>query len=1523
MLNGTSDPRQPLIRHPKHTMSPSPPSNIADCAERQQHDGWNQGFEDRREEGQVSRTNPYTVPVTLQQSQDQQDQRSERNANSLHNPVSHSRQERIPVMLERHLRGAENHEHATQYQQWKSSSHGRSQSTIPSGSIDHIKGPKLATKLYDTASTQDLQNHRQWQIDSKQLASSLNALAPEFKSGSAVFSSGSSTAGTTMRPTAPAFTPTAASQQVPASRECSLSSSGLLFGLSNVEAASDSPGTGLADGKSKEIFSAVQYPLISKPVKKSKAVPIQRPKDERRIVGEDKEVQEGESGRITQSEGRQKRVRHSSRDVNQHPESSQEHSSPDAQLHTTNGLVAMLGGNHGHTRQNSISLEKAAQAADQLSKIIDDLSASEGSSSRDQPAETADAERREKAFPIDPDAMTPDTAGSRLPSERSLSVSSLPSERENVSDAQTPEDQPATCGSKPTQAPETAASDFAEDTTHLHETLADSDTLKSLHREELSPTLSTPHHSSFGASVDHLRAESQPISSLNQGNYSEPQTQEISEAIPDGVSYIEPSYEEINAVLKHIDGERPKAGPNGNDTSYRAGGADGISALDFHNEDQNAKDAMSSCSHDDVPNTSHSHGAPLAYQYLPQAGSESADSSIVKMIAENARFSPSYRPSYGDADPAALGHSDSADSAAISEWDKAFSSSNEARIRGRKGFFDARVNDVVGNVLQERLAPLERTLLAIQESVVTMSKQSSCQAERPRSSDNADTSDADDEEDVESNQSRAKSPVRLRNSDKLKALIAQITSVQQRSIPANELALITEDIKVLKRLFEETRPSFADVKTAVEEAIGKQLRGRSGPITSSHQSATAEKSQLQIAGLESMLKVADGRAEDEMKARRATEDALADSQRLLRIALQDAAEQRESAEETERSLSAFHEERHEALRRTAMLEGAQESFQSSVAKLSEKNAALEGTLEEYRLSSAQWRSEIESTKIENSDLRRTVTVLKNEMEDGISNRHALRAKFDQLQVEMGQASQNITRDQSMWRTKEAEVRAECRLHVADYERERQRSDKLENAVAALAENLRCDGEKHYQIATQYECDLHDQREVARLEKVRMQGTMDNDSAAATNKLSETRNHLERAVANVELQLERVSSIASTDREKYETSLQEAVVSKVAALKEHQTFHDQVVKGLREQHEQILHNAAQERQSLELHSNDRVALAEEKLLHHQDKIRHLEEKVEIAKSAAQAAVHTVQSKPPASGVSNLHGSTLSDGLPEKISPQALRESILVLQEQLQDRESQIEQLEQKLSAVDVDAPSKIKAQETEITWLRELLGVRIDDLEELITALAQPVYDREAIKDAAIRLKANLQMEQQEKERAHSGGQLSARLPSLSNLTSSPRAIPLAAATAWGNWRKGWNAPISDVSHARNRYIADTPSPSSPSTQSVVSGLLTPPNTNARRNFQSSAERGPRARLSQGKRSTASMKGQNIFSPGTRRPAGRASSPTTLSSTREASHDMDADMEEIRDNEGTQRGGWAEVGQEEPFYPSLVAFPGPV
>lgn len=299
------------------------------------------------------------------------------------------------------------------------------------------------------------------------------------------------------------------------------------------------------------------------------------------------------------------------------------------------------------------------------------------------------------------------------------------------------------------------------------------------------------------------------------------------------------------------------------------------------------------------------------------------------------------------------------------------------------------------------------------------------------------------------------------------------------------------------------------------------------------------------------------------------------------------------------------------------------------------------------------------------------------------------------------------------------------------------------------------------------------------------------------------------------------------------------------------------------------------------------MADSKLDHFKDKIALLEEKLVVAKEAASAAAAAAAKSPSSTGPSTL-------GSHEKISPQALRESISVLQEQLQERESRIESLEQRLSEVDTEAPSKLKERDTEITWLRELLGVRVDDINDLINALAQSTFDRETVRDAAIRIRTNLQMEQSEKERLISGGQ--SNFPTLATLSNfaSPKAVQVAA--AFGNWRKGrQNAASALAGPSASTSRNETPSrPTSHSAQSFLSGLMTPPKSNMRRTPDFSSSSKPKDLRSNSMQSTDS-RSSTATEQGFPSLGKQTAAPSTPPLLRKTSYDRDAAVEDYSDN----------------------------
>ena len=876
--------------------------------------------------------------------------------------------------------------------------------------------------------------------------------------------------------------------------------------------------------------------------------------------------------------------------------------------------------------------------------------------------------------------------------------------------------------------------------------------------------------------------------------------------IMDGVRYVEPSYNELDAIMKHLNRvgsdlgvERqpsPWRGRSSNASPIRYPGRKLHDSL-IHHQLQPPANTRS-----DAPSPSPNR-LQENYQYLPPTDSESANPSLVEMVARSARYSPSYRPSKTSPPMHPL---NSPGSTPPSDWDDTISSLDEDKLRS-KTTFDTRVSEVTEGIVQRELKPLEQALSGIQQSLAKLSDRSP--SRRPRSSGTLEIehSDADDEDDVdEVSQSMLKSPLRDRKLEQLKASISDIAAAQQSFAPASQLVEMMAAVKDLKASIQENispHPSLSgDIKNIVEEAVGRQMRGRSAPVTSSSQAAAAEKSQLQIAGLESMLKIADARANDEMQARRSVEDELADQARSLRIALHEASEQRESAEATERSLLDFHTERQQALQRTAMLESSQESLQKTASDLSEKVSVLEETLAEYRLSSDQWRSEISDVKHENTDLRRIIGSLNAEIEENSQGRQALRAKIDQLQEGIAAASRNLASDHMRWLSKEEEHHNRLEILSAGLESETRTRERLELEIERI--------------------------EAQEMEVTKTRSTTEQMQKANVHleslsaKLKSECHDQQSVITRLNQQIDHVTTDADRSRSRYELMLEEASDSQTAALEEATRFHQRTVNELRAQHESTLDKALEDRQRSETYFGNQLSLADEKVVHYQDRVSHLEEKLEIAKSAAHAAVQAAQSKKavldPSSPCASSPAAKASDrmALPEKISPQALRESILVLQEQLQEREMRVEQLEHRLSSVDVDAPEKLKDAEVEITWLRELLGIRIEDLNDLIATVSQPSYNPVSVKDAAIRLKANLQMEQQEKERALASFPSLARI---SNLTASPKALPLAAAAAWSNWRKGRDSAFGNLS------ANQTLSTSSP--QSFLAGLMTPPSTATR------------------------------------------------------------------------------------------------
>lgn len=1196
------------------------------------------------------------------------------------------------------------------------------------------------------------------------------------------------------------------------------------------------------------IFGDIKFPEVIK-LSRSKAIPITKPSEESETKEKsDREMdgQEDESGRITQADGRQKRLRRELNDGDQVPlfaSSERKYSWMDQGSENRASSFSRT----PSPENDAADATTLDAATDLLEGLIDELSATEASDlMRDEASVDENGAKREEyvfndlgeaasfnaARPPDPHEVaraTTDFLGKsqQFATEVNRAFSSSGSSRSST-----------------------------EDGGNGYEPMSQGETQELIDR------------------IDHA----------GQGTHAN---------IMNGVRYVEPSYNELDAIMKHLNRDDSDLGVERKSSPWR-GRSPSTSPIQY----PGPKLLESSTSHQLLPpaNTRSDGPSPSPnrlqenYQYLPPTDSESANPSLVEMIARSARYSPSYRPSKTSPPIHPL---NSAGSTPPSDWDDAISSQNEDKFRSKTTSND-RVNEVMEGIVRRELKPLEQALSGIKQSLAQLSDGSA--SRRPRSSGalEIEHSDADDEDDVnEVSRSMLKSPLRDRKLEHLKTSISEIVAAQQSFVPASQLAEMMVAVRDLKASIQgniTTSPSTGDIKNIVEEAVGRQMRGRSAPVTSSSQAAAAERSQLQIAGLESMLKISDARANDEMQARRSVENELADKETSLRTALQEASEQRESAEATERSLRDFHADRQQALQHTAMLEGSQASLQKDASDLYEKNLALEETLAEYRLSSDQWRSEISDVKGENKDLRRIISSLNAEIEENVHGRQALRVKVDHLQEEMATASRNIASDRMRWLSKEEEHKARLEILSARLETEARTREMLELDVERI-EAQEMEAMKTRSVAEQMQkANTHLESLLAELR-------------------SECHGH-QSVIARLHQQIDLVTADADKSRSRHNVMLEEASDSRRAALEEAARFHERIVREMKAQHERALDNALEDKHRSETYFGTQLNLADEKVVHYQDKVSHLEEKLEIAKSAAHAAVQAAQSKKAVLSPSrtSLPSAKASDQgpLPEKISPQALRESILVLQEQLQEREKNIEQLEYRLSSVDVNAPKKLKDAEIEITWLRELLGIRIEDLDDLIATVSQPSYNRESVKDAAIRLKANLQMEQQEKERALASFPSLARI---SNIAASRKALPLAAAAAWGNWRKGRDLAFG------NLFADQAPSQSSP--QTFLASLMTPPSTETRttRPFDDSRVHHSSSKLLVREPTTPEQglprHGERDRSPRRRQPH---HDPVTPPLMRKGSYDLDASESTAFDDEAT--GSNKMAGDEEPFGPNV-------
>jgi hypothetical protein len=761
---------------------------------------------------------------------------------------------------------------------------------------------------------------------------------------------------------------------------------------------------------------------------------------------------------------------------------------------------------------------------------------------------------------------------------------------------------------------------------------------------------------------------------------------------------------------------------------------------------------------------------------------------------------------------------------------------------------------------------------------------------------------------------------RLRRADK-----ATDEEIQNRRTVEEQLAEIQRQLRVSSE--EETRLREANQEAAmIAEAEFKS----------------------RITDLEERFDRAQTNVEDEIVNRRAAEDRLAEVQRLLRISseeetrLREAMDEREVrirsiVDESDAKVRAAEESRAKTTMKIALLEAAQGNATKTQTDLQNRISVMESDTRTARQEAQQWQmkaeraletvnrysEDAEQATEENKQLRMKMEALRTQMEESIRVREGMRGMLTRLQEDMAQAARDMALENAQHAKKEAELLAhqevlEAKLQAEARTRERfqMEIERLEDGeksgmravneckrLEALVAELREENHLAHKDAMRYEREFEEARESSLSELQRTRNYMQAEVESANNHVNVVREDLEAQLNRLRAELDSVRLEADTASQKHDMLLEEANSSKTQSLEDLQRKHENEIEDIQTNYERRLNNTLEDAQRSEQHLLERLSLSSSKTEHLQERVAHLEERLEVAKEAANAAAahaKVTRSASNASAQPAPHATVpKSMELPEKISPQALRESIMVLQEQLQDREQSIEKMEATIVSLDPESAVKIQKRDDEILWLRELLAVRKSDLTELVSSLESENYDAEQVKDAAIRLKANLQMEEQERERAMNGGS-ALNLPNIAASlrdAATPRVAqavgPLAA--AWGNWRKTRaDSNLSDAGTPRRN--------NSPGSQSFLAGLLTPPASSLRTPpsgqptaFGSTGQRFTSAQLANRPRNMTPRARDKLpmrGSPKRNTSGGSAAAPTTPPMMRKSSYDADARATEI-------------------------------
>ena len=1194
--------------------------------------------------------------------------------------------------------------------------------------------------------------------------------------------------------TAPAFTP-AGSHPLATKSEFSFSASGLSFKPDAPSFEPSKPQQTTIIDELQGIFSKVKIPDIPKPARRSKAVEIRRPEDVRRSLGGSVTEFEDENGRPLQSEDRFKRQRKFGDDGDEVPRFAE----PTLESATMSQPVDFV-----MKSQQDDFVEVHFPAVDDVeaatSEALEEVAAKD--------IETAE----ELVGYSDSNLYQPkeaDMQRQRPSHQLSGSLSAL---------------------ANPFEPPVLLRSDSAS-IDKPHESFASISELEEGEVEdEENPTISPLREPRIGS-----EEQSRSVRPMSEA----PQSfQDSASARIDNFTHGEPSFDEIDAVMRQLNDAEGHTRDGANISPLPSSGAHPMEGVTY------------------LPEWSRSDAPSPSPRRHPATFNSQPDSSFT---AHERTETP---------EPAMNGwphinRLNKAEDHPTSDWSGFLSSPDEEKLNQRSNFFDSHIDNLIDRVLERRLQPLEESLRSMQG---TANKRpiSQDQLQKQRSS-SAIESDADDEDELsEEHCHRPISRGRDKRMDHIKSVVLEALREQsshrspQSSYDLQDIHSVLADMKISFARAASASLELDDIRAVVNDIVSKQSQAVVPVATDSSDRTIAHNREM--SELEGRFNETLAGALEEANLRRTAEERETETKRMLRLAEEELQLLRDTSRDDDSRIQAAEHQREDLFDRLERAENANREMEEQVKNLEAEHAASHATLEEYRMSSHKWRQDIDQATRERETLEKSIVDLKREVEQSQESSGSMKRRLEKLHFEMAAAAGQLASEKADWKNKEEDYRTRCesleaqqlahikeRSHLEDELRAlRTEATKAPGSISFVDQmktsnsdlndmirKLQTDLIEQQSLAARFEREFHDARDASRAEVQRTRMSMETDIEAANHQVNIVRADLESELSRVRSEFENVKIEAETAKARHEHVLEEEETSRretlrklnhtnSVALEEARQKHDASLQELQQAHSWALEYSVEDKQRSEHFLNERLALSDAKLQHFQDRVLHLEERLEVTKSAAQAAVMNVQQSKATPTVPSAVAS-----VPEKISPQALRESILVLQEQLQERESHIDKLQ---NEVDMEAPAKLKLREDEIAWLRELLAVRSEELTDLVNTLAQPTFDRAAVRDTAIRIRANLSMEQQEKERF---GQNSQSLPgqaiaSLSNFAT-PKAVQLTS--AFNKWRSTMeNSALKTAPRASGRPTSATPS--KPAASSSIppgykSGLMTPPASNLR------------------------------------------------------------------------------------------------